>query len=180
MLKLILYYQWIIKKQFKKELNMTLSQRITKQILPVLFLINTSYVYSCDTAQMIDYDYQIKEVLGKGYSTFGRIWNLDNKKSCVNSLKYGACLTIKPMGDFADLTIDINKEEGTSSQYTQRIKYNSSEVIRFEAMSMNVYLKLFVSNTVADLKMSGRSCERGFPNMPRQVTREELDTMFRG
>ena len=53
-------------------------------------------------------------------------------------------------------------------------------MIRFEVMSMNVYLKLFVSNTIADLKMSGRSCENGFPNFPRQVTRKELDNMFRG
>ena len=165
---------------FKKELEMMLSRHMTKKILPVLFLINTNYVYSCDKAQMIDYDYQIKEVLGNGYSTFGRIWSLDNQKSCVNSLRYAACFNIKPMGDFADVTIDITKYKGTSSQYTQKIKYNSSEVIRFEAMSMNVYLKLFISHTVADLKMSGRTCENGFPNIPRLVTREELDNMYRG
>jgi len=129
---------------------------------------------------MIDYDYQITEVLGDGYSTFGRLWLLDNKKYCVDSLKYGACLRINPDGNFADLTIEINKGKGTSSKYTQRIKYNSSEVIRFNTMSMDVYLKLFVSNTIADVKMSGKSCDNGFPNIHRQVTRVELDNMYRG
>jgi len=129
---------------------------------------------------MIDYDYQIKEALGNGYSTFGRLWLLDNQESCINSLKYGACLSITPTEDEVNLTIKITKKEGTSSIYSQKINYNSSEVVRFNTMSMDVYLKLYVSNTIADLKMSGRSCNNGFPKTSRQVTRKELDNMFRG
>ena len=52
--------------------------------------------------------------------------------------------------------------------------------LRFEAILMDVYLKLFVSNTIADLKMSGKSCTGGFPSLPRQLTRKELDNMFKG
>ena len=132
---------------------------IIKATFSLFLLIHATNVYSCDRAQMIDYDYQIKEVLGNGYSTFGRLWILDNKKSCVNTLKYDACISIIPEGDFADLTIEIIKEKGTSSKYTQKIKYNSSEVIRFNTMSMDVYLKLYISNIIADLKMSGKSCK---------------------
>ena len=129
---------------------------------------------------MIDYDYQITEVLGDGYSTFGRLWLLDNQESCVNSLKYGACLSINPINDEANLTVKIIKKKGTSSTYSQRIKYNSAQVIRFNALSMDVYLKIYVSNTIADVKMSGRSCNGGFPNIPRQITRKELDNMYKG
>jgi len=91
-----------------------------------------------------------------------------------------ACLTIVPNGKVANLTVVITKNEGDSSIYNQSIQYNSSEVIRFDAIDKYVYLKLFVSNTVADLKMSGKKCQNGFPALPRQVTREELDNMFNG
>jgi|GEM_PF-1619861 len=157
------------------------SSQCVIKIFSILFLLfSVSDAYACDKAQMIDYDYQIKETLGNGYSTFGRLWVLDHDKSCINSLRYGACISIKPSGNFADLTIEINKDRNTSSTYTQQIKYNSSEVIRFNTMSMDVYLKLFISNTIADLKMSGKSCDNGFPKMPRQVTRKELDEMYQG
>jgi len=53
-------------------------------------------------------------------------------------------------------------------------------VIRFDFEGVGVYLKLFISNTIADMKMAGRSCQGGFPRLPRQVTRAELDTMFQG
>lgn len=142
--------------------------------------MSATYAYACDKAQMIDYDYQIKETLGNGYSTHGRLWLLDNSKSCINSLKYGACLSIIPRGKFADVTVDIIKDKNTSSTYRQKIKYNSSEVIRFNTMSMDVYLKLFVSNAIADAKMLGKPCEAGFPSLPRQVTRKELDNMYKG
>jgi len=155
-------------------------QCMIKTTFALFLLINTTNVYSCNKAQMIDYDYQIKEILNDGYSTFGRSWVLDHEKFCVNSLRYGACLSITPEGNFANLTIEISKDKGTSTTYTQKIKYNSSEVIRFNTMSMDVYLKLFVSNAIADFKMSGKSCENGFPNIPRQVTRKELDNMYRG
>jgi len=135
---------------------------------------------SCDKAQMIDYDYQIKETLGRGYATFGRVWLLDNQESCINSLRYGACISIKPARHGANLTVTIHKDKNTASSFKKKIKYNSSEVIRFDTMSMDVYLKIFVSNTIADHKMAGRSCNDGFPNTPRQVTRHELDNMFKG
>jgi len=162
------------------KLFQTSFQCITKKVFVLFLLMNTTNAYSCDNAQMIDYDYQIKETLGNGYSTFGRLWVLDNKKSCVNSLRYAACITITPEGDFADLTIEISKNKNTSSTYTQKVKYNSSEVIRFNTLSMDVYLKLFVSNVIADSKMSGKSCNNGFPALPRQVTRKELDNMYKG
>lgn len=147
----------------------------------ILFLLsNATKAYSCNEAQMLDFDYRINEPLGNGYSTFGRLWLLDNKPSCINSLKYGACITLNPMGDFANVNIEIIKDKGTSSSYSQKIKYNSSQVIRYDTMSMDVYLKLYISNTIADFKMSGKSCDSGFPNIPRQVTRQELDNMYRG
>ena len=129
---------------------------------------------------MVDFDYKINATLGDGYSTFGRLWMLDGDESCVESLKYDACLTIVPNGKMAKLKVVITKNEGDSSIYNQSIKYNSSEVIRFDAIDKDVYLKLFVSNTVADLRMSGKKCQSGFPTLPRQVTREELDNMFNG
>lgn len=154
--------------------------KIIKTITALYFLVNASHAYTCDKAQLVDYDYQIKESLSRSYSTFGRFWLLDDKEFCVNSLKYGACISIKPAGKFADITIKINKEKGTSSTYHQQISYNSSELIRFNTMSMDVYLKVFISNTIADMKMSGKSCESSLPNIPRQVTRKELDNMFSG
>jgi hypothetical protein len=72
----------------------------------------------------------------------------------------------------------VSKNKGTASTYTQKISYNSSEVIRFNAMAMGVYLKVFVSNTIADLKMSGKSCSSALPKLPRLVTRDEIDKMF--
>ncbi|WP_448565966.1 hypothetical protein [Thalassotalea ganghwensis] len=163
----------------QKDLNMLIA-RLSLKILSICIFLFSASATSCEKAQMIDYDYQIKETLGNGYSTFGRLWLLDKKEKCINSSKYGACISIEPIEDAASLTIKITKKEGTSSTHSQKIKYNSSEVIRFNTMSMDVYLKLYVSNTIADLKMSGRSCDNGFPNIPRQVTRKELNNMFRG
>jgi len=150
---------------------------LTALAVSILFL--SSSALSCTKAQMIDYDYQIKEVLGKGYSTFGRLWLLDDQESCVKSLKYGACLSVSPLGKHANLTIKIAKETGTFSIHEYTIKYNTDEIIRFNTMSMDVYLKLYISNTIADIKMSGRSCNNGFPKLPRQITRKEIDNMFR-
>lgn len=144
------------------------------------YLGSVSSVYACDKAQMIDYDYQIKAPLGNSYSTFGRLWLLDNTQSCFAALQFGACLSIKPLGNIAELTIKVNKDAGTFTSYSQKIKYNSSEVIKFEAIAMDVYLKVYVSNTIADLKMSGKPCDSAFPNLPRAVTRQEIDIMFLG
>lgn len=142
-------------------------------------LLFSSSALSCTKAQMIDYDYQIKELLGKGYSTFGRLWLLDDQESCVKSLKYGACLSVTPLGKHANLSVKITKEAGTSSIHEYKIKYNTDEVIRFNTMSMDVYLKLYISNTIADVKMLGRSCNNGFPKLPRQISREQIGNMFR-
>jgi hypothetical protein len=79
--------------------------RIIISVLSGLLLFNTTNVLACDKAQLVDYDYQIKELLVDGYSTFGRLWLFDNKESCVDSLKYGACLRIKPLGDVAEITL---------------------------------------------------------------------------
>ncbi|RHW76340.1 hypothetical protein [Colwellia sp. RSH04] len=149
-------------------------------ILLALLAISTN-IYACNKAQIIDYDYQINDPLGAGYATHGRFWALDNEQVCTESLKYGACISVKPITDgVAEVTVNIKKDQGTSSSFTQKLKYNSSNVLRFEAISMDVYLKLFVSNTIADLKMSGKSCSGGFPSLPRQLTRKELDNMFKG
>jgi len=161
------------------KLNKDLTHVIAKTLTIFYLFGHATFAYSCEQAQIIDYDYQVKETLGSRYSTFGRLWTLDNEKSCTEALKHNACLSIKPEGSFAEVTIQIHKNSGTSSKYTQKVRYNSSEVIRFNAMAMDVYLKLFVSNTISDLKMSGKSCEDGFPNMPRQVTRDELNNMFK-
>lgn len=147
--------------------------------LPASLLLFSSSALSCTKAQMIDYDYQIKELLGKGYSTFGRLWLLDDQESCVKSLKYGACLSVTPLGNHANLSVKITKEAGTSSIHEYKIKYNTDEVIRFNTMSMDVYLKLYISNTIADVKMLGRSCNNGFPKLPRQISREQIGNMFR-
>jgi len=159
---------------------MGFSRSMIKLLLSSIFLLNPAGVFACDKAQLIDYDYQVKEHLGDSYSTFGRLWALDNQKACVNSLKYAACISITPVGDIAELTVEIHKKKGTSSSYSQKINYNTSEVIRFNTLSMDIYLKIFVSHTIADLKMAGKSCENGLPNIPRQVTRKELDNMFNG
>ncbi len=173
-----------MKKTTSKELNMSLfkasSQNIFKTLTAIFLLINTTSAYSCNKAQLIDYDYQIKETLANGYASFGRLWLLDNNESCVESLKYGICISVKPVANLAEITLKISKDKGTASTYSQKIKYNSSEVIRFNTMSMNVYFKLFVSNTIADMKMSGKSCQSGLPTIPRQVTRQELDNMYKG
>lgn len=147
--------------------------------LSASLLLFSSSALSCTKAQMIDYDYQIKELLGKGYSTFGRLWLLDDQESCVKSLKYGACLSVTPLGKHANLSVKITKEAGTSSIHEYKIKYNTDEVIRFNTMSMDVYLKLYISNTIADVKMLGRSCNNGFPKLPRQISREQIGNMFR-
>ena len=136
--------------------------------------------YACDKAQMVDYDYQVQETLGNGYSTFGRMWLLDNKEQCVSSLRYPACLTVKPLENGAEVNIKLNKGDHNSSVYTLQIEYNSTEFITFNYASLNVYLKLYVSNTIADVKMAGRSCDSGFPSIPRQVTKQELDNMYKG
>lgn len=156
------------------------SQGIIKTLTAIFLLISSTSAFACDKAQLIDYDYQIKEALADSYASFGRLWLLDNKESCVESIKYGVCISIKPTGNLAEVTLKISKTQGTSSTYSQKIKYNSSEVIRFNSMSMDVYLKLFVSNTIADVKMLGKSCKSSLPNIPRQVTRQELDNMYKG
>ncbi len=147
----------------------------------LIALALSSNVYACKKAQIIDYDYKINDPLGSGYSTFGRLWALDNQQVCAKSLRYGACITVKPVeGGFAEVTIAIDKDKGTSSSYKQKLKYNSSQVLRFQAISMDVYLKLFISDTIANFKMSGKNCQGGFPNLPRSITRKELDNMFKG
>ncbi|MCP4988716.1 MAG: hypothetical protein GY928_22505 [Colwellia sp.] len=146
--------------------------------LIVILSINTAV--ACNSAQLIDYDYQAKEILGNGYSTFGRLWGLDGQEVCGKSLKYTPCLIIKPRETGAELQVKIVKNTQAQTTYTKQVKYNQNEVIRFDFKGVDVYLKLFVSNTIADLKMSGKSCLAGFPNLPRHVTREELDNMFKG
>jgi hypothetical protein len=159
----------------------TIPYRIITQCITVIFIaLASTATYACTKLQMVDFDYEIKATLGDGYSTFGRLWMLDGKESCIESAKYAACLTIVPNGQTAKLTVVITKNEGDSTTYNQSIKYNSSEVIRFDVVDMEAYLKLFVSNTVADLKMLGKTCDNGFPRLPRHVTIEELDNMFTG
>lgn len=163
---------------------MSISVKTYKIMIQCFVLCVTAFVsafsHACTNAQMIDYDYQIKSPVGGGYSTFGRLWLLDGKEGCIESLKYTACFIITPEGGFAKLGIKIIKSEGNESTYSQRIKYNTSELILFEMMGMNVYFKLFVSNLVADMKMSGKSCDSGFPTLPRSVTKEEVANMFNG
>jgi len=150
-----------------------------KKAIIFLSLLSAASAYSCDQAQMIDYDYRVAEILGNGYSTFGRVWALDHQEACLQSKKYGACLIVEPIKDIAKITIKIKKKEGFISTYTKEIKYNSTEVIKYEAQNLDIYLKILVSNTIADIKMAGRSCESGFPNLPRLVDRKEIDNMFR-
>ena len=72
------------------------------------------------------------------------------------------------------------KNDQEQTAYKQSISYNSNEVVRFSFEGIDVYLKLYVSNTIADMKMAGKRCQGGFPRLPRQVTRTELDNMFQG
>jgi len=60
--------------------------KIFFQFITVIFLafLSTS-TYACTKAQMVDFDYEIKEILGGGYSTFGRLWMLDGEEACVES-----------------------------------------------------------------------------------------------
>ena len=150
-----------------------------KLMITFLFLASVN-AFACDKAQMIDYDYQIKQVMGEKNSTFGRVWTLDNQDTCLKSYKYDACINIEPLGKEANLTITINFEEGVTNSYTQLIKYNATEIIRYEARSFEVFFKLYVSNAIADLKLKGRSCDSGFPNLPRLVSPEELRNMYKG
>lgn len=147
-------------------------------VLALSFIVSTNTVSACNSAQLIDYDYQAKETLGKGYSTFGRLWALDGKEVCSKQLKYTACLTITPRSDNTELKVRMVKNEQAQTTYSRSIKYNNNEVVRFTFQGIDVYLKLFISNTIADIKMAGKSCQAGFPNLPRQVSRAELDTMF--
>lgn len=135
---------------------------------------------ACTSAQLIDYDYQAKEPLGNSYATFGRLWALDGKEVCSEPKKYTACLTLNPKPEGTELQIRMIKNEQEQTIYSQNINYNSNEVVRFSFEGVDVYLKLYVSNTVADMKMKGKSCQAGFPSLPRQVTRSELDTMYQG
>ncbi len=155
-----------------------------KRYLSSLYFLIVSLPISdavaCNSAQLIDYDYQAKETLGNGYSTFGRLWGLDGQEVCGESLKYTPCLIISPRETGAELQVKIVKNAQAKTTYTKLLKYNKNEVIHFDFEGVDVYLKLFVSNTIADLKMSGKSCLAGFPNLPRHVTREELDNMFKG
>ena len=151
------------------------SNCLNRALFSACLLINSSAAYSCDKAQLVDYDYQIKALLGQGYSSSDRVWLLDEKPTCVNSLKYGLCLTVKPVDNGAELTVHIAKDKQNSASYTQQIQYNSSESLRFNAMDVDINLNVFVSNTIADIKMSGKPCDSGFPVMPRQFTRQEID-----
>ena len=72
------------------------------------------------------------------------------------------------------------KSEQVQTTYSQQIKYNSNELIRFDFDGVDVYLKLYVSNTIADMEMAGKSCQSGFPLLPRHVTRDELSKMYQG
>jgi hypothetical protein len=152
---------------------------ITIKLIITFLVLASTNALSCDEAQMVDYDYQIKQVMGEGTSTFGRIWILDNQETCLKSYKYNACLNIEPLGKEANLTITIKLEDGVTNSYTQYVKYNTTEVIRYEAMSFNVYFKLYVSNAIADFKMKGSSCDAGFPNVSRLITSEELRKMYK-
>jgi len=113
-------------------------------------------------------------------TTFGRLWALDGQEVCSEPKKYTACLTITPKPEGTELQVRMVKSDQEQTSFSQQIKYNSNEVIRFDFEGVGVYLKLFISNTIADMKMAGRSCQGGFPRLPRQVTRAELDTMFQG
>lgn len=98
-------------------------------LLALSFLMNVSAVYGCDKAQLVDYDYQVRTLLGNGYASSGRIWLLDEKLSCINSLNYGVCLTVKPVDKFVEITVSIAKDVSTSATFTQQISYNASEVL---------------------------------------------------
>ena len=99
-------------------------QCTAKTVLILFLWITTSTVFACDKAQMVDYDYHIKNSLNYGDSTFGRLWLLDNQESCIDYIKYRTCLSIEPSKEAANLTIKINIKEGVSSIYKQEIKYN--------------------------------------------------------
>ena len=105
---------------------------------------------------------------------------MDNQGACVKSYKDEACLNIEPLAKEANLTITIKLEDGVTNSYTQYVKYNTTEVIRYEAMSFDVYFKLYVSNAIADFKMKGSSCYAGFPNVSRLITPAELREMYKG
>jgi len=153
-----------------------------KLLLPTVLV--TSVVLSinsasaCSSAQLIDYDYQASELLGSSYATFGRLWSLDGQEVCSEPKKYTACLTVNPKPEGTEIQVRMVKNDQEQTTYKQSISYNSTEVVRFSFEGVDVYLKLYVSNTIADMKMKGRSCQAGFPRLPRQVTRSELDNMF--
>jgi len=155
-------------------------QGVLSSLLVIFISLCTNTAIACTTAQLIDYDYQAKETLGNGYATFGRLWSLDGQEVCSEPLKYSACFTLTPKGKGAELQVRMIKDEQAQTTYSQQLKYNSNEVIRFDFEGVDVYLKLYISNTVADMKMSGKGCQAGFPKLPRQVTRAELDNMYQG
>lgn len=148
-------------------------------MLIAVTLLAANAAEACNSAQLIDYDYQAKETLGKGYSTFGRLWALDGKEVCSDPLKYTACIIINPKANNTELQVRMLKNEREQTIYSQAIHYNKSEVVRFSFQGVDVYLKLYVSNTIADMKMVGKSCQSGFPKFSRQVTRTELANMYK-
>ncbi len=133
--------------------------------------------FACNSAQLIDYDYQARETLGNTYATFGRLWALDGQEVCSNPKKYKACLTVTPKDAGTELRVRMVKNNLEQTTYKQFVSYNRDEVVNFSFNGVNVYLKLYVSNTIADFKMVGKPCEAGFPNMPRQLTKSEVDSM---
>jgi len=155
-----------------------------KLILPTALVLSaalsTNSASACTSAQLIDYDYQASEPLGSSYATFGRLWALDGQEVCSEPKKYTACLTVNSKPESTEVQVRMVKNDQEQTTYTQSISYNSNQVIRFNFEGIDVYLKLFVSNTIADMKMKGKRCESGFPTLPRSVTREELDTMYQG
>lgn len=147
--------------------------------LLIIGLLLNKAAFACNSAQLIDYDYQARETLGNSYATFGRLWALDGQEVCGTPKKYTACLTITPKTAGTELKVRMVKNNLEQTVYSQELLYNRDEVVSFSFNGVNVYLKLYVSNTIADYKMSGKSCQEGFPNMPRQITKSELNTMYR-
>lgn len=149
-------------------------------LLITSFILSSNPASACTSAQLIDYDYQASELLNSSYATFGRLWALDGQEVCSTPKKYTACLTVNPKPEGTELQVRMVKNDQEQTTYRQNISYNSTEVVRFSFEGVDVYLKLYISNTIADMKMKGRSCQAGFPRFPRQVTRTELDNMFQG
>ncbi|PKG84990.1 hypothetical protein CXF85_05100 [Colwellia sp. 75C3] len=143
-------------------------------------VLSINSVSACTSGQLIDYDYQASELLGNSYASFGRLWSLDGEEVCSTPKKYTACLTVNPKPEGTELQVRMVKNDQEQTTYKQSISYNSNEVVRFSFEGVDVYLKLYVSNTIADMKMAGKNCNAGFPNLPRQITRTELNNMYKG